>query len=88
MELGSNPGTGNHGAPARHTHAPVESNLDDVMRVFANNPAFPDSCLSRHPGPHPRFVHIKDMLWILLDRERRLEENLPPAAFRFAARFA
>jgi CBS domain containing-hemolysin-like protein len=27
------------------------------------------------------FVHIKDMLWILLDRERRLEENLPPPAF-------
>jgi len=25
------------------------------------------------------FVHIKDMMWVLLDRERRLEENLPPA---------
>jgi len=27
------------------------------------------------------FVHIKDMLWILLDRERRLEENLSPPPF-------
>ena len=24
------------------------------------------------------FVHIKDMMWVLLDRERRLEEQLPP----------
>ncbi len=27
------------------------------------------------------FVHIKDMLWVLLDRERRLEENLALPAF-------
>jgi len=28
------------------------------------------------------YVHIKDMMWVLLDRERRLEENLPvPSAF-------
>jgi putative hemolysin len=25
------------------------------------------------------FVHIKDMMWVLLDRERRLEEKLHPA---------
>jgi putative hemolysin len=24
------------------------------------------------------FVHIKDMMWVLLDHERRLEERLPP----------
>jgi magnesium and cobalt exporter, CNNM family len=24
------------------------------------------------------FVHIKDMIWVLLDHERRLEEQLPP----------
>ena len=23
------------------------------------------------------FVHIKDMIWVLLDRTRRAEENLP-----------
>ena len=27
------------------------------------------------------FVHIKDMIWVLLDRERRLEENVAPSLF-------
>lgn len=66
--------------PDMHT-LPVEANLDEVMRVFAT------SQRSRIPvyrgsGDHILgFVHIKDMLWILLDRERRLEENLPPPPF-------
>lgn len=66
--------------PDMHT-LPVEASLDEVMRVFAT------SQRSRIPvyrgsGDHILgFVHIKDMLWILLDRERRLEENLPPPAF-------
>jgi putative hemolysin len=60
---------------------PVEATMDEVMRVFAT------SQRSRIPvyrgsGDHILgFVHIKDMLWILLDRERRLEENLPPPPF-------
>jgi CBS domain containing-hemolysin-like protein len=51
------------------------------MRVFAT------SQRSRIPvyrgsGDHILgFVHIKDMLWILLDRERRMQENLPPPPF-------
>ncbi|HEY2546328.1 MAG TPA: hemolysin family protein [Candidatus Acidoferrum sp.] len=66
--------------PDMHT-LPIEANMDDVMRAFAT------SQRSRIPvyrgsGDHILgFVHIKDMLWILLDRERRLEENLPPPAF-------
>src|SRR5580704_15189669 len=66
--------------PDMHT-LPVEATMDDVMRVFAT------SQRSRIPvyrgsGDHILgFVHIKDMLWILLDRERRLEENLPPPPF-------
>src|SRR5579863_2248866 len=66
--------------PDMHT-LPIEANLDEVMRVFAT------SQRSRIPvyrgsGDHILgFVHIKDMLWILLDRERRLEENLPPPSF-------
>jgi putative hemolysin len=66
--------------PDMHT-LPIEANLDEVMRVFAT------SQRSRIPvyrgsGDHILgFVHIKDMLWILLDRERRLEENLPPPPF-------
>src|SRR5580658_638474 len=66
--------------PDMHT-LPVEASLDEVMRVFAT------SQRSRIPvyrgsGDHILgFVHIKDMMWVLLDRERRLEENLAPAPF-------
>src|SRR5579864_9171713 len=66
--------------PDMHT-LPIEATLDEVMRVFAT------SQRSRIPvyrgsGDHILgFVHIKDMIWILLDRERRLEENLPPPPF-------
>jgi CBS domain containing-hemolysin-like protein len=66
--------------PDMHT-LPAEATIDEVMRVFAT------SQRSRIPvyrgsGDHILgFVHIKDMLWILLDRERRLEENLPPPSF-------
>ncbi|MFI5095336.1 MAG: hemolysin family protein [Candidatus Acidiferrales bacterium] len=66
--------------PDMHT-LPVEASLDEVMRVFAT------SQRSRIPvyrgsGDHILgFVHVKDMLWILLDRERRIEENLPPPPF-------
>ena len=66
--------------PDMHT-LPVESSLDEVMRAFATTqrsriPVY------RGSGDHILgFVHIKDMLWILLDRERRAAENLPPPAF-------
>jgi putative hemolysin len=57
---------------------PVEASLDDVMRVFAATqrsrlPVFRGS-IDHVLG----YVHIKDMMWVLLDRERRLEERLPP----------
>jgi putative hemolysin len=63
--------------PDMHT-LPVEATLDEVMSVFATTqrsriPVFRDS------EDHVLgFVHIKDMMWVLLDRERRLEEKLPP----------
>jgi putative hemolysin len=57
---------------------PVEASLDDVMRVFATTqrsrlPVFRGT-IDHVLG----YVHIKDMMWVLLDRERRLEERLPP----------
>jgi putative hemolysin len=61
---------------------PVEASLDDVMRVFATTqrsrlPVFRGT-IDHVLG----YVHIKDMMWVLLDRERRLEEKLPaPASF-------
>jgi putative hemolysin len=66
--------------PDMHT-LPIESSLDEVMRAFATTqrsriPVYRGS-LDHILG----FVHIKDMMWVLLDRERRLEENIAPPAF-------
>jgi putative hemolysin len=60
---------------------PVESTLDDVMSAFATTQK---SRIPVYRGTEDQilgFVHIKDMLWVLLDRERRLEENLAPSPF-------
>jgi putative hemolysin len=60
---------------------PVEANLDEVMRAFATTQR---SRIPVYRGSEDQilgFVHIKDMMWVLLDRERRLEENLAPAGF-------
>src|SRR5246500_3518297 len=59
---------------------PVEASLDEVMKVFATTqrsriPVYRDT-VDHVLG----FVHIKDMMWVLLDRERRLEERLSPGA--------
>src|SRR5580704_7963495 len=67
-------------SPDMHT-LPVEATLDEVMRVFATSqrsriPVY-RAALDHILG----FIHIKDIIWILLDRERRLEENLPPPPF-------
>lgn len=66
--------------PDMHT-LPVESTLDEVLRAFA---ATQRSRIPVFRGTEDQilgFAHIKDMLWILLDRERRVEENLSPAPF-------
>ena len=66
--------------PDMHT-LPVESNLDEVMRAFATTQR---SRIPVYRGTEDHilgFVHIKDMMWIVLDRERRLEENLSPPPF-------
>ena len=60
---------------------PVESTLDNVMCAFATTQR---SRIPVYRGTEDQilgFVHIKDMLWVLLDRERRLAENLSPAPF-------
>ena len=66
--------------PDMHT-LPAEATLDDVLRAFASTQR---SRLPIYRGTVDQilgFVHIKDMLWVLLDRERRLEENLSPSPF-------
>jgi len=57
---------------------PVEASLDEVMKVFATTQR---SRIPVYRGTEDHilgFVHIKDMMWVLLDTERRLEEKLPP----------
>jgi len=64
--------------PDMHT-LPVEASLDEVMKIFATTQR---SRIPVYRGTVDHvlgFVHIKDMMWVLLDRERRLEEKLPPA---------
>jgi len=66
--------------PDMHT-LPAESNLDEVMRAFATTQRSRIPVYRGSPDHILGFVHIKDMMWIVLDRERRLEENLPPPPF-------
>jgi len=66
--------------PDMHT-VPAEATLDEVLRAFA---ATQRSRIPVYRGSEDQilgFVHIKDMLWVLLDRERRLEENLSASPF-------
>ena len=66
--------------PDMHT-LPVESTLDEVMRAFATTQRSRIPVFRGSEDQILGFVHIKDMLWVLLDRERRGEENLSPAPF-------
>ena len=60
---------------------PVDATLEEIMTIFATTqrsriPVY-EGTLDHVLG----FVHIKDMLWVLLDRERRAEEGLPAPDF-------
>ncbi len=60
---------------------PVEADLDEVMRAFATTQR---SRIPVYQGTLDHvigFVHIKDIVWILLDRERRAEEGQEQPAF-------
>jgi len=60
---------------------PEEAPLDEVTRVFATTQR---SRLPVYRGTEDQilgYVHIKDILWVLLDRERRAEEGLAPQEF-------
>ena len=69
--------------PDMHTLS-VEASLDEVMRAFATTQR---SRIPVYRGTEDHilgFVHIKDMLWTLLDRERSLDERqvAPPFDLR------
>ena len=59
----------------------VEATLDEVLRVFATTQK---SRIPVYRGAVDHvlgFVHIKDMLWVLQDRERRAQEGVAPQTF-------
>ncbi len=62
--------------PRRDVHAlPAEATLDEVLRILAVTQR---SRIPVYEGTldHPiGFVHVKDILWVLLDRQRREEEG-------------
>ncbi len=60
---------------------PVEATLDEVLREFANTQRSRIPVYRGTPDQILGFVHIKDMMWVLLDRERRLLEHHPVAPF-------
>ena len=68
--------------PRPDVHAlPVEADLDGTLALFATTqrsrlPVYRNT-LDHVLG----FVHIKDMLWFLIDRERRSEEGAPVQPF-------
>jgi CBS domain containing-hemolysin-like protein len=66
--------------PDMHT-LPAESTLDEVLSAFATTQRSRIPVFRGTEDQILGFVHIKDMLWVLLDRERRLEENLPASPF-------
>jgi len=66
--------------PDMHVLA-VEATLDEVLRVFATTQK---SRIPVYRGTVDHvlgFVHIKDMLWVLQDRDRRAQEGVPVLAF-------
>jgi putative hemolysin len=59
----------------------VESTLDEVLRAFATTQR---SRIPVYRGPVDHIlglVHIKDMLWVLQNRERRAADGLPQQPF-------
>ncbi len=60
---------------------PVDANLEQVMQTFATTQR---SRIPVYEGTVDHvlgFVHIKDMFWQLLDRQRRLEKGQPASEF-------
>jgi putative hemolysin len=68
--------------PRPDMHAlPADAGLEEVMRLFATTqrsriPVY-EGTLDHILG----FVHIKDMIWVLLDRARRAENHSPAPPF-------
>jgi len=68
--------------PRPDVHAlPANASLEDIMKMFATTqrsriPVY-EGTLDHILG----FLHVKDLIWVLLERARRAEEHLPPPEF-------
>src|ERR1700751_2261791 len=72
--------------PRPDVHAlPVEATLEDTMRMFATTQRSRIPVYDGSLDPILGFVHIKDMIWILLDRTRRAEDSQPLPDFNLRA---
>jgi CBS domain containing-hemolysin-like protein len=60
---------------------PIESGLEDVLRMFATTQRSRIPVYEGTVDHLAGYVHIKDMLWVLLDRQRRAEEEQALPAF-------
>lgn len=69
--------------PRPDIHAlPANASLEDVMKIIAVTQR---SRIPVYEGTIDHvlgFVHIKDLLWVLLDRARKAEEDQPPVEFQ------
>ena len=63
---------------------PLESSLEDVMRAFATTQKSRIPVYEGTPDHILGFIHVKDMLWVLLDRARRAEEGLSQPEFNLS----
>lgn len=68
--------------PRPDVHAlPVEADLEETMKMFATTQR---SRIPVYIGTIDHilgFVHIKDVIWLLLDRVHRAEQHAPPGEF-------
>jgi putative hemolysin len=60
---------------------PAEAGLEETMKMFATTQRSRVPIYSGTLDHIIGFVHIKDLIWVLLDRARRAEEHLPPPEF-------
>jgi putative hemolysin len=68
--------------PRPDMHAlPASATLEETMNLFATTQRSRIPVYSGSLDHLVGMVHIKDFIWVLLDRARRAEEHLPPPTF-------
>ena len=69
--------------PRPDVHAlPSNASLEDTMRMFATTQRSRIPVYEGNLDHILGFVHVKDMIWVLLERVRRAEDRLPQPEFQ------